>query len=180
MANSSSLEEAWRRAMDLNMRYYSAVGRLATEYWRELVSTIGDLGGARAAAGAQTANAQAASQAPSSSAGTIVLEAEAGSQAIGVFLVQNHLDHRITAKVQPSAFVDESGNEAHPTFEFDPEVITLDPKEQMLVHARATIDRAMKAGESYRGELVIPDLAGTRIPVVLRRRPGKVKRGGEQ
>jgi hypothetical protein len=173
MANTELLQQAWRRAMDLNIRYYSAIGRLAADYLKDLVSTIGELGTSPSTPAAQPGPAQPL---PQASHATMVLEAEASGKAIGVFLVHNHLDNAVSAKVAPSAFVDDSGREIHPKFAFEPDTIQLGPHEQILVRVTAIVDRALKAGLSYRGELNIPELVGTRIPVVVRRRAGQGRR----
>jgi hypothetical protein len=174
MANSEFLQQAWRRAMDLNIRYYSAIGRLAADYLKDLVSTIGELSTSPSAPAAEPNHAH--QPPPQPSAATMVLEAEASGNAIGVFLVHNHLDNVVSAKVVPSAFIDDAGHEIHPKLNFEPDTIQLGPHEQILVRVTAAIDRALKAAVSYRGELNIPELAGTRIPVVVRRRPGQGRR----
>lgn len=176
MASSGLLEEAWRRAVDLNLRYYSAVGRLAADYLNELAATLGEL---RAAQSGTSAQATAPAKAPNQPATAImVLEAEAGHAALGVFLVGNHLDHKVSARVVASAFVDSSGRELRPNLAFDPEVVTLEPNEQMIVRVMATIDETLEPAVSYRGELTIPELVGTKVPIVVRRRPNRKQPAG--
>jgi hypothetical protein len=209
MADSGLLSQAWRRALDLNIRYYSAIGRLATNYLSELVGAIGELSsgnsgdtgapapdtGAAAsnfhasptAAPVQPAHthspahshsappaaqsAAAAQSVPPAQPATMVLEGETGAKALGVFLVHNYLGEKVSVRVQASAFADESGNEIEPRLAFDPGLINLEPREQVLVRVVADIDKALKPGVTYRGELKIPELAGSPVPVALRRRP---------
>jgi hypothetical protein len=186
-----SLEELWRRSLDLNTRYYGAIGRLTVDYLKELASTVSTLGttqpttGGHDAFGAQpprpshthgaaTSHTHGAqpSAAQSSTAGAMVLEGEIGSRVLGVFLVENHLKHEISARVIASAFIDESGRIVQPVLVFDPEAIVLGPGEQSLVRVAAVIDATLEPGVRYAGQFTIPELTGTRIPVVLRRRAG--------
>ena len=202
MADSGLLSQAWRRALDLNIRYYGAISRLATNYISELVGAIGelssgntgdrggpapDMGGpppnfhaSPAAAPVQPAHthssthshpAPPAAQPAAPPQATMVLEGETGAKALGVFLVHNYLGEKVSVRVQASAFADESGNEVAPRLAFDPSFINLEPREQVIVRVVADIDKALKPGVTYRGELKIPELAGSPVPVALRRRP---------
>ena len=105
----------------------------------------------------------------------MVLESETGSQALGVFLVANNLGHEVSARVVASTFVDASGRTIQPVFTFDPEVIVLAPAEQLLVRVMTLIDDSFEPEVRYRGEFTIPELSGTLIPIVLRRRPSQDK-----
>lgn len=169
MQNKLSVDELVKRAVDLNVRYYSGLGQLWANYVKDLVSTFGDIASVRpqTSQSQSTANpsAQKAHQTP-----VMVLEAEAGREALGVFLVENHLSHDISTRVAPSAFFDESHNEVRPAFSFDPESVTLRPGEQVLVRVRVQIDNSFAPDVRYQGYLNIPELTGTRVPMVLRRR----------
>jgi hypothetical protein len=101
----------------------------------------------------------------------MVLEAVAGGSALGVFLVDNGLDQRVSGPVQAAPFVGREHDEVRPTLAFDPEVVTLDPGEQELVRVTAVIGTELEPEVGYRSEFTIPGVTGTRIPVVLRRRP---------
>lgn len=105
----------------------------------------------------------------------MVLEGEAGSSALGVFLVENRFGQEISACVVASAFTDEAGKQVQPDLKFDPEMLNLKPGEQLLVRVEATIDENLELEASYYGEFAVPELTGTRIRVVLRRRPAQVK-----
>jgi hypothetical protein len=189
MADLGSLAEAWRQSLELNLRYYSAIGRLTAEYYTDLMAALANL---RTAATptltpSQAAKAQAAAPlssapqtpmaaaAPPQQAGVMVLESEAGGQALGVFLVANNLGHDVSARVTPSAFVDTDGRTVEPAFVFDPDIITLASGEQLLVRVVTKIDPTFEPEVRYRGEFTIPELSGTRIPIVLRRRPSHDK-----
>lgn len=178
MPDLSKLEELWRRSLDLNVRYYGAVGRLTADYFKDLASVLANLGTPQTQ-GASKASvntegsraAAAASPAPqSSAAASMVLEGEAGGRVLGVFMVENHLSQGISAKVVASPFADAAGRTVQPLMAFEPETIVLGPGEQLLVRVLAVIDETLEPDVRYLGQFTIPGLAGTRIPVVLRRR----------
>lgn len=177
MADLSSLENLIRQSMELNVRYYSAVTSLAVSYYKDLATIFTVLREAQtrppapAASPAPPQTTQPASR-QAQQAGVMVLEGEAGGQALGVFLVANNLAQEVSAQVVPSGFADSDGHTVHPQFTFDPEVIVLAPAEQLLVRVLAEIDATLEPGVRYTGEFAVPELSGTRIPIVLRRRPG--------
>ena len=43
MADLDSIEKLWRQSMDLNIRYYTMVGRLTVDYYKELIATVAAL-----------------------------------------------------------------------------------------------------------------------------------------
>ena len=172
MASLGSAEELWRRAFELNMRYYGALGRLTADYFRDFLGVLGDV---RTSQGGQRPQPSAASAAPPPPApekrsAVMVLEEEAGRGALGVFLVENHLDHEVSARPVVSAFVDSAGRQVRPAVKFDPEVVALRSGEQLLVRVIAVMDESLEPEVRYEGEVTIPELKGTRIPIVLRRR----------
>lgn len=169
MANKVSVDEFVKRAVDLNVRYYSGLGQLMANYVKDLVTTFGDIAPARAQASrpepSANPSAHRAQQTP-----VMVLEAEAGKEALGVFLVENHLNNNISTRVVPSVFYDEFHNEVRPSFSFDPESVILRPGEQVLVRIKARIEESFTPDVRYQGYLNIPELTGTKIPIVVRRR----------
>jgi hypothetical protein len=177
MSTFSSLEEIWRRSLDLNLRYYGAVGKLTADYVRDLAATFSegrkqqDPTGTPTPPAGTTAKppAEHVATGPTKPAGAMVLEGVAGSKVLGVFLVDNHLDRPISAKIVSSSFVSVDGREVSPTFVFDPETVVLGSREQALVRVVAFIDETMAPEVRYLGQLTIPELMGTPIPVVLRR-----------
>jgi hypothetical protein len=100
----------------------------------------------------------------------LVLEAEAGVTAVGVFLVENNLGHAINARPRVSGFADGYDRHVHPEMTFEPPELALGPGEQTLVRILAAIDASMEPNIRYRGELTVEELPGTRIPIVIRRR----------
>lgn len=180
----NQVEDVLRRSMDAYLRYYGAVGKLTMDYMKDLMATWSQVRlpstlnvSPFTTAPAQPPTHQAAPRATEpvahaapQSIGVMVLESEAGGGAIGVFLVENHLGQAISARVAATGFFAPDGREIHPPLSFDPEAIELQPGEQLLVRVVAAIDESMEPDLRYQGEFTVPELTGTRIPVVLRRR----------
>lgn len=172
MADKLPFEEPLRRAVDANMKYYEALGRITQDYWksifgiwRELPVRFGGVQPASAGAAPPAANPTA-----SATAATLVLEAEAGGEAQGMFLVENRLSRIVSTAVVTSAFTNPSGRAVQPTIRVEPGVVTLPPGGRTLVQIFAFIDDALEADVPYRGEVNVPGLSESGIPVLLRRR----------
>ena len=162
----SNLESAVRRALDLNARFYSDLTRLGVDYLRDLSEAFGQM---RPESGkGERAPREAATERPA--ARVLVLEAPAGGTATAEFVVSNHLKTVVSTRVATTPFVDSSGHLADVELTFEPDDIELQPGEQVIVRVKTRIGDAMHAGASYRGELTVPDLGGSGIPVVVRRR----------
>jgi hypothetical protein len=173
MTDGNQLADVWRRAADANMRYYRAVGALTLGHIRAVSAAAGELWKAAAPRPAPQARTveHAPQRAQARAQPAMVLESEAGGAAIGAFVVENALDRSISAPVVASAFVAPAGKEARPAIAFEPEVVVLEPGEQVLVRVVAAVDESLEPNVGYRGDLTVPGLSGTQIPVVLRRRP---------
>jgi hypothetical protein len=169
VADAPSLEQLWRRAVDAQLEYYRSVGRLSLEFARAA------LGAVRADRATPTLRvpvapvAQAAQPALPAAAPVLALEAEEGSWAVGMFVVENSTGTRVSAPVELPALADADGRRVHGEVRFEPEVITLQPGEQTLVQIAVEVTRGLRRGVDYRGEVMVPGLAGTRIPLVVRR-----------
>jgi hypothetical protein len=174
--SSNGFEEAIRKALDLNLRFYSSLGRLTVDYWRELFSTITGPTNSSAdsthavASPAQVGMPAPAGAAPSKVPVAMVLEAEPGSVALGVFLVENHHDAPVDSAVVASFFKNPAGVAVQPTLTFDPPRVVLKPGEQILVRVSTTIGTELEPDTRYAGEFAVPGLKGTSIPVILRSR----------
>ena len=179
--SSRGFEELFRRALELNVRYYTSLGKLTVEYLSDLAGAMSAQTAGRtetrgaAAPGPQPAPAAPQGAKAAAAEAVMMLEGEAGSTALGVFLVGNSFPNEVSAIVTSSPMTDESGRPANVAFIFDPPVITLRPGEQLLVRVSAVIDPSLEPGVRYRGEFSIPDLRGTRIPVIVRRRSAEAK-----
>lgn len=173
MSQPLQLTDVWRRSLEATVQFYSAMGELAVECVETLLATTTQSNSGATADGrfppAPAAKKQAATAPDSAPVSMMVLEAEAGRKALGVFLVENGFSRAVSAAATASAFVDEEGNELNLAVEFEPSSITLQPGEQILVKVLASISKDMPAGVRYRGEIGVPGLMGTRIPVVMGR-----------
>jgi hypothetical protein len=118
------------------------------------------------------ARSPALSGAPATSAhgSTLTLEAEAGSAASGLFVVENGSTERISARIEASPLTDPQQRpiEARPRFE--PDVVTLDAGEKALVRATVPIDDQLRVGVDYIGTVTVPGLTEAAVPLVVRRR----------
>src|SRR5215813_11296764 len=115
MSNLGPFEDLLRRSMDAYMRYYGAVGQLTVDYMKDMVATWSQIRipspltvssppptpppqtrREEPAATASQATPQTATRpAGAQSVAAMVLEAEAGGAALGVFLVENHLGREV-------------------------------------------------------------------------------------
>lgn len=170
--SSNAFDDVIRKAIDLNMRYYSSMGRIAVDYWRDLFAAMAEPVKAAVTSAQSNSTSAAPVSAPASSAkpAVMVLEAEAGSVAQGVFMVENHLNTEVDSTVVASFFKDPAGMAVQPTFAFDPPRVALKPHEQILVCVSTTIGSDLAPDTRYSGEFAVPGLKGTSIPVVLRSR----------
>jgi hypothetical protein len=173
--SSSTVDSAIRKAIDLNVQYYSSLGRLTVNYWRDVFRAVAATSKAQtppphfaAHPTPPTAPQAAASDAPKPAA--MVIEAEPGSVGMGVFLVENHLRAEVDSAVVASFFKDPSGSAIQPAFAFDPPRVVLKPGEQVLMRVTTTIGPELEIGQRYSGEFAVPGLKGTSIPVILRSR----------
>ena len=173
MADADS--DVLRRALEANLQYYAALGRLTVDYLQALGSIVRQVEvpanlANRTITFRPSAPAPAAPAPASPPPAVMVLEAESGGTAIGVFLVENLLAEKVAAPVSASAFVGPDGREAAVPLAFDPEVVMLEPGEQILVRVTAQVGPDLEEEVSYRAELAVPGVTGTKVPIVARRR----------
>jgi hypothetical protein len=72
--------------------------------------------------------------------------------------------------VTASTFAAAGHGEVEQKLAFEPEVVTLEAGEQVLVRVAALIGDGLQEGVGYRGEIAVPGAAAAGVPVVLRRR----------
>ena len=169
MTSRFPVDELIKRAVDLNVRYYSGMSQLMATYVKDLVVTFSDLATTPTQAPSPRPQTHPSTQ-KSQQSPVMVLEAESGKEALGVFLVENHLDHSISTRVVPSSFSDGVRNEIKPAFTFDPEAVSLLSGEQVLVQVKVQINDTFAPDVSYHGSVYIPELTGSTVRIVLRRR----------
>jgi hypothetical protein len=178
MANG--LAELWRRAIDANVRYYEEWGRVAQAYVRDLASALSNYSPrislptitvpAVAQAPGPPAPAAPAARPEPAQGPAIVLEGAPGAKVQGAVLVQNYLPHPVTASVQAEM----AGADIDVVVE--PATVELAPGESAVVGITATVPDDPAAPET-RGQVLVPELVGTAVPVVLRVRPSVLRPG---
>jgi len=178
MAEKTDFEEPLRRAIEANLRYYEALGKVTQDYVRALAGVFGEfplrinLPGLGTKSAPTTQPGPAPPTAPPSAA-TLVLEADAGAEAQGVFLVENRLNRTVSTAVMTSAFADPSGRAIAPALRVVPNVVTLEPGGRTFVQIIAQVSAELEPDVPYRGEVTVPGLSDHGIPVLLRRRPAQ-------
>jgi hypothetical protein len=187
------LEDSIYEVVRLNGRIAGALGRVAVEFLRDVTTTLNespllDLDGGRRdrrprqapydAEPTRLARPQAAWAPPPPPPqpapppqSVMLLEAEAGTVAVGFFVVENTLTHEVLVRVLASEFFEPAATTSRPRLTFYPEPVMLAPGEQIAMRALAAIDDTLEPGTRYRCRLTMPALPGTAIPVVIRRRP---------
>jgi hypothetical protein len=174
MAEAAPASDLLRRALDANLRYYAAIGRLTVDYLEALGAIARHVEVPKLTSPTVTLRQSPPAPpvpppAPPAPA-VMVLEAEAGGTAIGVFLVENLLGERVAAPVSASPLAGPDGREVDVPLAFDPEVVVLEPGEQILVRVSAQLDGELESDVGYRAEVAVPGVIGTKVPIVVRRR----------
>ena len=105
-----------------------------------------------------------------------MIEAAAGRNGLGVFMVENTTGKKVSGPLGVSAFADEAGREVSPTVRFSPDVVSLEPGDQVLVQVVAGVDSTFEPGVRYGAEISIPELAAAGIPLVVRRRAARPRK----
>ncbi len=168
---ASPIGELSRRSADAYVAYLRAVRELTTEYARGVV------GLAREGLADRTMPFRergpelpsAGEDLPSLPRASLVLEGAAGSAALGAFVVENALDQPVDATVVASALKTPDGRQIDAAVVFEPSALELGPGAQAVVQVAVGIDEAMPSEADLHGELRVPGLSGTTIPIVVRR-----------
>jgi hypothetical protein len=166
------LESTFKRTLEANCRYYEAMANATASYLQTLAALLTDVVASRASSpSAAVASASASSaNAQSRAASTLVLEGVAGTRAVAAFAVDNSLDVGVTASVEASRFRSEHGHEIEASLTLEPARFTLQPGERQQILISATFGEHMQADVSYRGQIRVPHLSNTVVPVLLRRK----------
>lgn len=157
-----SLAALYAQAVEAQIRYYDALARLGTRTARAVRRRN------MKASRARLSRATVGSPSPVPPTG-IVLESEAGSCVVGMFLVENHLAEPVSGSIAPSAFVDPQGHEVRPRLAFSPQVVQLEPGEKTVVRVAAAFDDRLRPGVRYRGTIGVPGTSSASVAVVIRR-----------
>ncbi len=181
MSKPTPLTDALSRALEANLRYTAAATRLASRALESAFSLAADMTPGIASvkqAVAEAANRAASVQqavvqpvaAQKAAAPAIVLEGKVGETATGFFVVENSLPHEISTPVEVSTLIAPDGRQVQSALRFEPGVISLAAGEQVVARVTAKISSRLVPGQCYEGEIVVPGVAGARIPIVLRRK----------
>lgn len=175
MPDRPGLEQILRGAVAANLRYYEAWTRIASDWLSEL-SNVGRGLQAPGAIAVRQISVPTAVRGPSPRPRTpaapspaLVLEARAGEQATGAFLVENQFGRPVETPMIADEVTDPAGAIVPASLEFEPAVVSLGAEERCVVRVHAAISEAFALGTDYRTVIRGPDLPGTSIPVVLRR-----------
>jgi hypothetical protein len=166
MSESLELMDVWRRTFDATVQFYSTIGGVVVDYLRSLLTPVES---AQQTSTPQSATRTANPPAPTNIA-TMVMEAEDGAEAVGVFLVENLLPRAVTAVPTASDLLGENGTRIKSSLVFQPASITLAPGQQTLVRVVGSFGKKMKAGVRYHGKITVPGLSGPAIPLALIRK----------
>ena len=172
MADKS--REVWRRAVEANVRYYQAWSRIANEYLNEVGAALKTvvpqlrLPSITFPTNAPLGRASDFSTVAVSTAvppTAVVMEGPPGSVAQGAVVVENHLSHRVSAAVR--AQVDSDIEIA-----VEPEQVDLGPGESVVVKISARLPvRDSTHLIEVSGQLHVPELVGTAVPLLIRSFP---------
>ncbi len=165
-----------REAAGASLRYYGRMGGLAFALAEAFAPSLSDLRPTlHMSSEPPTTTAKPADSAEAGRPQTIVIEAAAGRRGMGVFMVENNTDRTVSGPVRVSPFVDASGREVQLEVQFSPDVVLLEPGDQVLVQVAAAVNDTLEPGLRYGAEIRIPQLSGATIPLVVRRQ-GRAKR----
>lgn len=175
MPDAPDLEAMWRDVVAANLRYYESWAHLASEWLHELA----DAGTRRRQSGDNAARqvpstAAAPASGPmarraTSSSPMLVLEARAGKNATGAFLVENQLGYPVETPMIADQVTDPSGMTLPAELKFEPAIVSLDAGERCVVRVQFAATEAFRPGIDYKTVIRGPNLPGTSIPVILRR-----------
>jgi len=173
MSDRFSFGKTLTRVLDANLSFTALATSLATTLLESAFSVTSGRT-PQSAAIRQSAVQERDEPSPEASGqpGTaaILLEGDAGSTAVGFFVVENSLPHEISTPIEVSPLVAPDGRRIQSALRFDPGTISLSAGEQVVARVTAKISRRLVAGARYQGEILVPGVAGARIPIVLRRK----------
>jgi hypothetical protein len=159
----------WRDAAEASLRYYGRLGGLVLELAEALAPSLAGLRPTiRLSSDPSSTTVPPIDAGERPRAQTIVIEAAAGQSGVGVFMVENTTAQKVSGPIGVSPFADPSGREIRPEVTFSPDVISLEPGDQVLVQVAAAVDDSLEPGVRYGAEISIPQLSRTTIPLVLR------------
>jgi hypothetical protein len=168
-STSSVVEELWRRAVEANVGYARAVGRLTSSYVEAVASVAREVGATRMGPTSPAPPPPPTPPRAESRTPRLVLEGATGAGAVGAFVVENGLAQRVETAVVASEFEAPGVGSVSPPLVFEPSKLVLDPGEQTVVRTLVLLDESFAVDADYRGHFAVPGLPGTTVPVTIRR-----------
>ena len=182
-----------RAIADAGLRYVATMSELAIDLAgavavasadrgrqiREMVAAGLPLPAGRSEAALPVATDHATHRATVGQPTTILIEAEAGRDGVGVFLVENRGPAPVSAEATVSTFADGAGREVGLEVRFEPPVVALAPGEQSVVQVVASVEESLEPGVRYLATVTLPGLSEIGIPLAVRRRPHSVSASPE-
>jgi hypothetical protein len=158
---------------EANLRYLSEWAWAAIAHVRLLTSLV------RQAYDESTPSTQSLRNPPSPPPPSLVIEAEAGTQGRGVFLIENTGPQPVRGTIEISDFADTDGNVAHLSILLDPREIALNAGEELLVHVQVNMDDRLPVNVRYFGRFSVPGLSAAPVEAVVKRRPSPIRHTGD-
>jgi hypothetical protein len=180
MKEGFSLGRAMGQALEANLRYVALATRLANSVATVAFTTPSGSGDG-AAAGARSVQRRLAPPAqPQPARKAIVLEGPAGSKPSAFFLLENHLPHEVSARVEIAPLETPSGRKLKSRLQSGQRKIVLAAGQQIVARIGVPITKKLVEGERYTGEIRVQGIPGASVPLVLRRvaNPRPVSRRG--
>lgn len=97
----------------------------------------------------------------------VVLTAKAGTEASGIFALQNQRPEAVRATILSTAFVDAAGEQVAVDLRLEPGRVMLEPGEEVEVSISATVPADLAPGQHLRGAVLVPDLTASAVAVVI-------------
>jgi hypothetical protein len=173
VAERTPTGDTLRRAIEAYVDYYQSLGKATGEYVRTLTSILWGVDlpitlGSSPRSSAEDERRSDPAPPPASSAETVtlILEGSSGSDVRSVFAVSNDLDREVSAPVMSTGAV---GPNTVLALRASPSIVTLARGERQLVEVGALISEEMVEGADYVGEVSVPGLSASGIPIVVRR-----------
>jgi len=179
MKEGFSLGRAMGQALEANLRYVALATRVANSVAKVALTT--SPGSGDQAAGGRSEQRQLAAPAlPQRARQTILLEGPAGSKPTAFFLLENHLPHEVSARVEIAPLETPSGRKLKSRLQSGERKIVLASGQQVVARIGVPITKKLVEGERYTGEIRVQGIPGASVPLVLRRvaNPRPVPRRG--
>ena len=171
MRDGTSLGRIIGRALEANLRSMALATRVANSVAGAALTTLSRAGDRTVATAGRAVQQKqlAPPRQPQAAQSAILLEGAAGSSPTALFLLENHLQHEVSADVEITPLLTPSGRKMKSTLQIDKQKIVLAPGQQVVARISAPITTKFVMGEQYTGEIRVQGIPGASVPLVLRR-----------